>query len=150
VSNHSLPRLVQTNSLNSRVSRLIDPTRWQLLAGEVKKQDKYKQARLALGDVTRSSRAVRRLPDLIWIQLFFAINCHVCTYVTIRMYVGLSRRPRTISRTLACIADAAFDMDDCWRIAKQEWRPVYWSSSSSCSPTVPRTSPASSSRTCPP
>lgn len=41
------------------------------------------------------------------------------------------------AKTLACIADAAFDMDDCWRIAKvlhqrlsraadwKEWRPVY-------------------------
>ena len=41
------------------------------------------------------------------------------------------------AKTLACIADAAFDMDDCWRIAKvlhhrlgraadwKQWRPVY-------------------------
>ncbi|KAK3122466.1 hypothetical protein QOZ80_8AG0641530 [Eleusine coracana subsp. coracana] len=89
-----------------------------MLAGEVKKQasgflqDKYKQARLALGDVTPAELLVQE-----------ATNNDVCL---------------PDARTLACIADAAFDMDDCWRIAKvlhqrlkqgsvdwKEWRPVY-------------------------
>ncbi|XP_062192651.1 uncharacterized protein LOC133896144 [Phragmites australis] len=90
--------------------------RWQLLAGEVKRQasgflqDKYKQARLALGDVTPAELLVQE-----------ATNNDACV---------------PDARTLACIADAAFDMDDCWRITKvlhqrlgrvdwKEWRPVY-------------------------
>ncbi|TKW11858.1 hypothetical protein SEVIR_6G260000v4 [Setaria viridis] len=91
--------------------------RWQLLAGEVKRQasgflqDKYKQARLALGDVTPAELLVQD-----------ATNNDPCV---------------PDAKTLACIADAAFDMDDCWRIAKvlhqrlshaadwKEWRPVY-------------------------
>ncbi|CAM0148539.1 unnamed protein product [Urochloa decumbens] len=91
--------------------------RWQLLAGEVKRQasgflqDKYKQARLALGDVTPAELLVQE-----------ATNNAACV---------------PDAKTLACIADAAFDMDDCWRIAKvlhhrlsraadwKEWRPVY-------------------------
>ncbi|CAO2207638.1 unnamed protein product [Urochloa humidicola] len=91
--------------------------RWQLLAGEVKRQasgflqDKYKQARLALGDVTPAELLVQE-----------ATSNAACV---------------PDAKTLACIADAAFDMDDCWRIAKvlhhrlsraadwKEWRPVY-------------------------
>ncbi|KAL6646408.1 hypothetical protein ACP70R_018016 [Stipagrostis hirtigluma subsp. patula] len=90
--------------------------RWQLLAGEVRRQasgflqDKYKQARLALGDVTPAELLVQE-----------ATNNDACV---------------PDAKTLACIADAAFDMDDCWRIAKvlhqrlgcvdwKEWRPVY-------------------------
>ncbi|KAJ1253944.1 hypothetical protein BS78_K147500 [Paspalum vaginatum] len=91
--------------------------RWQLLAGEVKRQasgflqDKYKQARLALGDVTPAELLAQE-----------ATNNDPCV---------------PDAKTLACIADAAFDMDDCWRIAKvlhqrlsraadwKEWRPVY-------------------------
>ncbi|XP_025822746.1 epsin-3-like [Panicum hallii] len=91
--------------------------RWQLLAGEVKRQasgflqDKYKQARLALGDVTPAELLVQE-----------ATNNDPCV---------------PDAKTLACIADAAFDMDDCWRIAKvlhhrlgraadwKQWRPVY-------------------------
>ncbi|OEL31934.1 hypothetical protein BAE44_0007045 [Dichanthelium oligosanthes] len=91
--------------------------RWQLLAGEVKRQasgflqDKYKQARLALGDVTPAELLVQE-----------ATNNDPCV---------------PDAKTLALIADAAFDMDDCWRVAKvlhhrlsraadwKEWRPVY-------------------------
>lgn len=91
-------------------------TRWQLLAGEVTRQasgflqDKYKQARLALGDVTPAELLVQE-----------ATNNDACV---------------PDAKTLACIADAAFDMDDYWRIASvlhqrlgrvdwKEWRPVY-------------------------
>nr|ACG39901.1 hypothetical protein [Zea mays] len=91
--------------------------RWQLLAGQVKRQasgflqDKYKQARLALGDVTPAELLAQE-----------ATNNEPCV---------------PDAKTLACIADAAFDMDDLWRIAKvlhqrlsraadwKEWRPVY-------------------------
>ncbi|XP_066331213.1 uncharacterized protein [Miscanthus floridulus] len=91
--------------------------RWQLLAGQVKRQasgfllDKYKQARLAMGDVTPAELLVQE-----------ATNNEPCV---------------PDAKTLACIADAAFDMDDFWRIAKvlhqrlrraadwKEWRPVY-------------------------
>ncbi|KAL5220091.1 hypothetical protein ABZP36_024804 [Zizania latifolia] len=87
-------------------------TRWQLL-GQASGflQDKYKQARLALGDVTPAELLVQE-----------ATNNET----------GIPD-----ARTLACIADAAFDMDDCWRIAAvlrrrmaragdwKEWRPVY-------------------------
>lgn len=88
-------------------------TRWQLL-GQASGflQDKYKQARLALGDVTPAELLVQE-----------ATNNDGG--------VGPD------ARTLACIADAAFDMDDYWRIAGvlrrrmaragdwKEWRPVY-------------------------
>nr|CAB3481778.1 unnamed protein product [Digitaria exilis] len=91
--------------------------RWQLLADEVKRQasgflqGKYKQARLALGDVTPAELLAQE-----------ATNNEPCV---------------PDAKTLACIADAAFDMDDCWRIARvlhqrlsraadwKEWRPVY-------------------------
>uniref|UniRef100_A0A0E0LY45 ENTH domain-containing protein n=1 Tax=Oryza punctata TaxID=4537 RepID=A0A0E0LY45_ORYPU len=88
-------------------------TRWQLL-GQASGflQDKYKQARLALGDVTPAELLVQE-----------ATNNDGG--------VGPD------ARTLACIAEAAFDMDDYWRIASvlrrrmaragdwKEWRPVY-------------------------
>ncbi|XP_006660406.2 epsin-3-like [Oryza brachyantha] len=88
-------------------------TRWHLL-GQASGflQDKYKQARLALGDVTPAELLVQE-----------ATNNDAS--------VGPD------ARTLACIADAAFDMDDYWRIAAvlrrrmaraadwKEWRPVY-------------------------
>ncbi|TVU04453.1 hypothetical protein EJB05_47563 [Eragrostis curvula] len=104
--------------MHDPIKMAASTARWQLLAGEVKKQaswflqDKYKQARLALGDVTPAELLVQE-----------ATNNDV----------GVPD-----ARTLACIADAAFDMDDGWRIAKvlhgrlmkgsvdwKEWRPVY-------------------------
>ncbi|KAF0900830.1 hypothetical protein E2562_035466 [Oryza meyeriana var. granulata] len=88
-------------------------TRWQLL-GQASGflQDKYKQARLALGDVTPAELLVQEATN---------------------KDAGVGPD----ARTLACIADAAFDMDDYWRIAAvlrrrmaraadwKEWRPVY-------------------------
>ncbi|XP_051207866.1 uncharacterized protein [Lolium perenne] len=74
-------------------------------------QDKYKQARLALGDITPAELLVQE-----------ATNGDPCV---------------PDAKTLACIADAAFDIDDYWRIANvlhrrlgsvhdwKEWRPVY-------------------------
>ncbi|KAF6987741.1 hypothetical protein CFC21_005358 [Triticum aestivum] len=74
-------------------------------------QDKYKQARLALGDVTPAELAVQE-----------ATNDDACV---------------PDAKTLASIAEAAFDIDDYWRIANvlhrrlgcvhdwKEWRPVY-------------------------
>ncbi|KAL5231434.1 hypothetical protein ABZP36_030210 [Zizania latifolia] len=87
-------------------------TRWQLL-GQASGflQDKYKQARLALGDVTPAELLVQE-----------ATNNEA----------GIPD-----ARTLACISDATFDMDEYWRIAAvlrrrmanaddwKEWRPVY-------------------------
>ncbi|KAL6900631.1 hypothetical protein ACP4OV_005307 [Aristida adscensionis] len=94
----------------------VSTARWQVLAGEVRRQasgflqDKYKQARLALGDVTPAELLVQE-----------ATNNEACV---------------PDAKTLACIAEAAFDMDDYWRIAKvlhqrlgavdwKEWRRVY-------------------------
>ncbi|KAE8774971.1 clathrin interactor EPSIN 1-like [Hordeum vulgare] len=74
-------------------------------------QDKYKQARLALGDVTPAELAVQE-----------ATNDDACV---------------PDAKTLTSIAEAAFDIDDYWRIANvlhrrlgcvhdwKEWRPVY-------------------------
>ncbi|KAF6982201.1 hypothetical protein CFC21_000622 [Triticum aestivum] len=74
-------------------------------------QDKYKKARLALGDVTPAELAVQE-----------ATNDDACV---------------PDAKTLASIAEAAFDIDDYWRIANvlhrrlgcvhdwKEWRPVY-------------------------
>ncbi|KQK19491.1 clathrin interactor EPSIN 1-like isoform X1 [Brachypodium distachyon] len=75
-------------------------------------QDKYKQARLALGDVTPAELLVQEATS----------NKDACV---------------PDAKTLSCIAQAAFDIDDYWRIANvlhrrlgrvhdwKEWRPVY-------------------------
>ncbi|PUZ52764.1 hypothetical protein GQ55_6G295700 [Panicum hallii var. hallii] len=114
-SNRSLGRIQARRT--RKQSMAASTARWQLLAGEVKRQasgflqDKYKQARLALGDVTPAELLVQE-----------ATNNDPCV---------------PDAKTLACIADAAFDMDDYWRIAKvlhhrlgraadwKQWRPVY-------------------------
>uniref|UniRef100_A0A0D9XB22 ENTH domain-containing protein n=1 Tax=Leersia perrieri TaxID=77586 RepID=A0A0D9XB22_9ORYZ len=88
--------------------------RWQLLGMQASGfvQEKYKQARLALGDVTPAELLVQEATS----------SCD---------------GEEVDARTLACIAEAAFDMDDYWRIAGvlrrrmaragdwKEWRPVY-------------------------
>ncbi|KAF8753185.1 hypothetical protein HU200_011848 [Digitaria exilis] len=120
--------------------------RWQLLADEVKRQasgflqDKYKQARLALGDVTPAELYVN------WVSLLVAcmmddrdrwMDGCICCICRLAQEATNNEPCVPDAKTLACIADAAFDMDDCWRIARvlhqrlsraadwKEWRPVY-------------------------